>query len=116
MYKKRLHKYRKNRLRRFQHNLGREGICPNRRARLRGDDNIQEITTPQYNHPEKQTETQHDIQIPTVYKEKCIGCGTCEETCPGKAIHLEDGIAVINEDNCRRCRKCIKVCPVNAIK
>ncbi|MBN2697099.1 MAG: 4Fe-4S binding protein [Bacilli bacterium] len=49
-----------------------------------------------------------------VDKELCIGCGQCVEVCPVEAIHMENGIAVINDD-CIACGACVNECPVSAI-
>ena len=44
----------------------------------------------------------------------CVGCGSCEGTCPQGAISAEDGRAVV-KDSCINCGMCIGACPVNAI-
>lgn len=49
-----------------------------------------------------------------VDKEKCIGCGRCEDVCPIGAIKLGDGKAAVN-DNCVECDTCVGECPVEAI-
>lgn len=47
---------------------------------------------------------------------KCIGCGTCVETCPENALTLTaDGI-VTDTDLCTVCGKCAEVCPTLAIE
>lgn len=47
---------------------------------------------------------------------KCIGCGTCAETCPSRAIIMEEGKAVFHpEIGCIKCMHCGAVCPMNAI-
>ncbi len=41
----------------------------------------------------------------------CIGLGDCERVCPYDAIHVCDGVAVVNSDNCKACAICVKTCP-----
>lgn len=41
----------------------------------------------------------------------CLGLGTCENICPFDAIHVINGIAVVDEEACTSCGKCIEVCP-----
>jgi hypothetical protein len=48
--------------------------------------------------------------------DRCIGCRTCAQgICFVNAIHLENGIAVINQD-CRGCGRCVAICPNHAIE
>jgi ferredoxin len=48
--------------------------------------------------------------------DRCIGCGTCSQgTCFVNAIHLENNVAVINEE-CRGCGRCVSICPNHAIE
>lgn len=46
----------------------------------------------------------------------CLGFGTCVKVCPFDAIHVEDGIAVVDKEACKACGKCIAVCPNNLIE
>lgn len=41
----------------------------------------------------------------------CIGLGDCEAVCDFDAIHVCDGVAVVNRDKCTACGKCVKACP-----
>ena len=41
----------------------------------------------------------------------CLGLGTCEKACPFDAIHVKDGVAVVDHDKCMACGKCVAVCP-----
>lgn len=46
----------------------------------------------------------------------CLGYGTCVKACPFDAIHIVDGIAVVDQEACKTCSKCIAVCPKNLIE
>ncbi len=46
----------------------------------------------------------------------CIGLGDCEAACDFDAIHICDGVAVVNRDNCVGCGVCAKTCPNSVIK
>jgi uncharacterized Fe-S center protein len=50
-----------------------------------------------------------------VVTDGCIGCGECEEICPGDAVKIEDGAAHVTYSKCIRCFCCHEVCPENAI-
>ena len=45
----------------------------------------------------------------------CLGFGTCASVCPFDAIHVEDGVAVVDRDKCKSCGKCVEVCPKHLI-
>lgn len=46
----------------------------------------------------------------------CLGFGSCVKACPFDAIHVVDGIAVVDKENCKACGKCIAACPKNLIE
>ncbi len=46
----------------------------------------------------------------------CVGCGTCEDVCPFDAIHIIDGVAVVDREKCTACNKCVVVCPKDLIE
>lgn len=51
-----------------------------------------------------------------VNKEKCIGCGVCENICP-KVFKLKDGKAVAKANTNENCAKeAADSCPVQAIE
>lgn len=57
---------------------------------------------------------------PTIDKEKCIGCGTCEALCPAVfKINTEGKAEVLPEFDLQKQRRCvqetIEMCPVAAI-
>jgi electron transfer flavoprotein alpha subunit len=47
-------------------------------------------------------------------KDRCIGCGVCEDTCTFGAIKVEGGVAAVG-DNCTLCGNCVDVCEVGAL-
>ena len=45
----------------------------------------------------------------------CLGHGSCVSACEFDAIHIVDGVALVNKDTCKACGKCIDTCPQNII-
>ncbi len=45
----------------------------------------------------------------------CLGNGDCVKVCDFDAIYIKDGIAMVNEKNCRACGKCVATCPKKII-
>ncbi len=45
----------------------------------------------------------------------CLGGGTCVSVCEFDAIHIVDGVAVVDKEKCVSCKKCIEICPKNVI-
>jgi len=45
----------------------------------------------------------------------CKGLGTCVRACQFDAIHIENGIAVVDKNKCVACGKCASVCPNHLI-
>ena len=46
----------------------------------------------------------------------CLGYGTCVAACPFDAIHIEDGVAVADREQCKACGKCVAACPKKLIE
>lgn len=46
----------------------------------------------------------------------CLGYGTCVKVCPFDAIHVINGVAVVDKEKCKACGKCITVCPKHLIE
>ena len=46
----------------------------------------------------------------------CMGFGSCVQVCPFDAIHVVDGVAVVDQEKCKACKKCIAVCPNHLIE
>ena len=58
------------------------------------------------------------LRVDNGYKEcvnGCLGLGTCEAACPFGAIHVENGVARVDEEKCTACSKCIAACPKGII-
>lgn len=45
----------------------------------------------------------------------CLGYGTCVTACPFDAIHVVNGVAVVDKEKCRACGKCVDSCPKHLI-
>lgn len=45
----------------------------------------------------------------------CLGFGSCAKACPQDCIHIENGVAVVDQELCIACGKCVAVCPKNLI-
>jgi ferredoxin len=48
--------------------------------------------------------------------ERCLGCGTCVESCFVAAVSLREGKANIDQDLCKACGRCAVLCPQQAIQ
>ena len=46
----------------------------------------------------------------------CLGFGSCVKACPFDAIHIVDGIAVVDKEACKACGKCVAACPRKLIE
>ena len=46
----------------------------------------------------------------------CLGFGACVDVCDLGAIHVVNGVAVVDKDICRGCGRCVKVCPKQLIE
>ena len=46
----------------------------------------------------------------------CIGCGMCQRTCKFDAIHVENNLAVVDHEKCKKCGMCVVKCPTGAIQ
>ena len=49
-------------------------------------------------------------------KEGCLGYGSCVRSCLFDAIHIENGVAVVDKEKCKACGKCVAVCPKHLIE
>lgn len=46
----------------------------------------------------------------------CLGLGTCAKACPFGAISVQDGVAVVDRNQCKACGKCVSACPKHLIE
>ena len=46
----------------------------------------------------------------------CLGFGSCVKACPFDAIHIVNGIALVNKEACKACGKCVAKCPRHLIE
>ena len=46
----------------------------------------------------------------------CLGYGECVQSCAFDAIHIVNGIAVVDKEKCKACGKCVVVCPRHLIE
>lgn len=45
----------------------------------------------------------------------CLGYGNCVKACQFDAIHIVNGVAVVDKEKCKACGKCVSECPKNII-
>lgn len=56
--------------------------------------------------------------IPQILKSCSVGCfkcGKCVRACKYDAIHLVDGIPVVDYEKCTSCNDCVEACPTNVL-
>lgn len=46
----------------------------------------------------------------------CLGFGSCVKVCPFDAIHIIEGVAVVDREKCKACGKCVAKCPRHLIE
>ena len=46
----------------------------------------------------------------------CMGFGSCVKACPFDAIHVVNGVAVVDKEKCVACGKCAEECPNHLIE
>ncbi len=53
---------------------------------------------------------------PVIDRKKCVGCGTCMRSCPGKTIVMVKKKAKIRPEGCIRCYCCQELCTFKAVR
>ena len=46
----------------------------------------------------------------------CMGYGSCVKACEFDAIHIVEGIALVDKEKCVACKKCVEACPKKLIE
>lgn len=46
----------------------------------------------------------------------CMGMGSCVKACEFDAVHIINGIAVVDKEKCKACGKCVEACPRHLIE
>lgn len=46
----------------------------------------------------------------------CTGYGSCVKACPFDAIHVVNGVAIVDKEACKACGKCVAACPKQLIE
>lgn len=54
-------------------------------------------------------------EVPTLIKDKCIGCGKCKEVCAFNAITMLGKKVLFFNELCHSCYSCVELCPQQAI-
>ncbi len=49
-------------------------------------------------------------------KNACLGYGSCVAACKFDAMHIVDGVAVVDKEKCVACKACINACPMKLIE
>lgn len=81
------------------------------------DEYIERALQEKNRHMELVQDEQMEKTVKNVNRDKCTGCGACNNICPTDAISMkvdEEGflIPVIDEGKCVSCGLCKKICPV----
>ena len=53
---------------------------------------------------------------PKACNDGCLGFGNCVKACPFDAIHVVNGVAVVDKEACKACGKCVAACPKHLIE
>jgi ferredoxin len=53
--------------------------------------------------------------VSEVDQARCIGCGTCVQSCPFGAMQIEEDLALVDREHCMGCGVCVSECEWGAI-
>ena len=55
--------------------------------------------------------------VPSVLRERCLGCGICGEVCPHRCLEVVDGVGVLaRPEACSSDAVCVSACPQQALQ
>lgn len=98
------------------------GLCPRSDDIVLRGDNIEEFKVSDYRHSDAKRGRIFSIlppflqPRPAIITGKCIGCGSCAESCPVHTISVKNGKAVIGRKQCIKCFCCQELCPIHAVE
>ncbi len=78
-----------------------------------------DMTTPKYNYAGVKSCSAMAFVPgggPKECKYGCMGYGDCVESCQFDAIHIVNGIALVDKEACKACGKCVEACPRDIIE
>ena len=60
---------------------------------------------------------EQNLVVPLIDVRRCIGCGSCAERCPTKAVEVRGSLAtIVYPQRCTFCELCETNCPTEAIQ
>ncbi|WED23820.1 ATP-binding protein [Vibrio sp. JC009] len=79
------------------------------------DCDVEEPNGKLFLHPKIESDETVSVQVPSVNRELCSGCGDCSEICQFNAIVSQGEYAIVFPELCHSCGGCTRVCPDDAL-